>query len=103
MAFKKNTLIGLIDGLGVGIYLPGYIAKKISGKNFYSHGEAINKGRLTDKDVDRTSLEYKLMKGTGNVLGVAFGLSNLYLIGIIYDIMQNKNLKKLQDYYHLNN
>jgi hypothetical protein len=95
MAKIKNILIGLLDGMGTGVYLPGYLAKRISGRNFYSNGEAIDMGKLTDKDVDRTSSEYQIVKGIGDVLGVAGGVTNLFLTGITFDIIQNRNLRKL--------
>jgi len=94
MTIKKNILVGLLDGISTGVYLPGYLTKRISGRNFYSHGEAIDAGKLTDKDIDRTSLEYQIVKGIGDVLGVACGATNLFLIGIAFDIKQNRNLRK---------
>lgn len=101
MTIKKNVLVGLLDGVSKGVHLPGYIAKRIFGKDFYSHGEAVDTGKLTDKDVDRTSLEYQVANGMGDVFGVACGATNLFLIGIAFDIKQNRNLRKLQESYSL--
>lgn len=96
MGLLKNICVGFSDGCGTGAYWPGYAAKKISGRDFFSHGEEIDAGRLTDEDVNRNSLEYQTMKGIGDVVGVVFGASTLYLIGIIYDIKRNRNLQKVK-------
>lgn len=94
MTFPKNALVGLLDGMGTGVYLGGYIFKKTFNRNFYSHGEAVDTGKLTIMKADRNSLEYQVAKGVGDVMGIACGASNLFLIGLLSDIVANKYRKR---------
>ena len=87
---KENVLnvgIGLLEGFAVGLYSPTYvgkiIVKRVSGKDFYSTGEAINqKGLIRMADyVKRDSIEFKIPK----VIGVGVGVP-LSILGFSYTL-----------------